>query len=82
LCEIQDATKFLQDNQAEAFKWCQLALEYLPEGDARAAAEAAMAKLEKDLKSEERAAGERLVEAWQTLTQTSAAMRNVGDDLN
>ena len=82
LCEIQDATKFLQDNQAEAFKWCQLALEYLPEGEARAASEAAMTTLEKDLNSDERTVGEHLVETWKTLRQTSATMGNVGDDLN
>lgn len=82
LCEIQDATEFLQDNQAEAFKWCQLALEYLPEGDARVASEAAMAKLEKDLKSEERTEGERLVVAWRTHRPTRSTMGNVGDDLN
>ena len=82
LCEIQDETTFLQDNQAEAFKWCQLALDYMPTGDARAASEAAMARLEKALTNDERAAGERLVEMWQPLRQTSSQMKNVGDDLN
>jgi hypothetical protein len=82
LCQIQDATTFLQDNQAEAFKWCQLALDYMPPGDARAASEAAMVKLEKDLTDDESAAGQRLVEMWQPLRPTSSTMRNVGDDLN
>jgi hypothetical protein len=72
----------LQDNQAEAFKWCQLALDYMPPGDARAASEAAMVKLEKDLTDDESAAGQRLVEMWQPLRPTSSTMRNVGDDLN
>jgi hypothetical protein len=82
LCEIQDETAFLEGNHAEAFKWCQLALEYMPTGDARAASEAAMARLEKALTDDERAAGERLVEMWQPLRQTRSTMRNVGDDLN
>jgi hypothetical protein len=72
----------LEGNQAEAFKWCQLALDYMPTGDARAASEAAMARLEKALTDDERAAGERLVEMWQPLRQTRSTMRNVGDDLN
>lgn len=82
LCEIQDATTFLQENRAEAFKWCHLALDYLPTGDASVASEAAMAKLEKVLTEDERVAGERLIEMWQPLRQTRATMRNVGDDLN
>lgn len=82
LCEIQDQTTFLQDNRAEAFKWCQLALDYMPTGEARAASEAAMANLEKVLAGDERATGERLIEMWQPLRQTSTTMRNVGDDLN
>ncbi len=82
LCEIQDETAFLEGNHAEAFKWCQLALDYMQTGDAREAAEAAMARLEKALTDDERAAGERLVEMWQPLRQTRSTMRNVGDDLN
>jgi hypothetical protein len=82
LCEIQDETAFLEGNYAEAFKWCQLALDYMPTGDARAASEAAMARLQKALTDDERAAGQRLVEMWQPLRQTSTTMKNVGDDLN
>ena len=82
LCEIQDETAFLEGNHAEAFKWCQLALDYMPPGDARAASEAAMVRLEKGLTNDERAAGERLIEMWQPLRQTRSTMRNVGDDLN
>ena len=82
LCEIQDETAFLKGNHAEAFKWCQLALDYMPTGDARAASEAAIARLERALTDDERSAGQRLVEMWQPLRQTSTTMKNVGDDLN
>jgi hypothetical protein len=82
LCEIQDETTFLEGNHAEAFKWCQLALDYMPTGEARAASEAAIARLERALTDDERSAGQRLVEMWQPLRQTSTTMKNVGDDLN
>ena len=82
LCEIQADTDFLQDNRAEAYKWCQLALRDMPEGSARGASEAAYAKLKPRLTEDDIKAGDRLVKAWQPLWQTRSTMTNVGDDLN
>ena len=82
LCEIQAATDFLRDNRAEAYKWCQLALLAMPEGDARGASETAYATLKPLLTVDDVTAGERLVTAWQPLRQTRSTMANVGDDLN
>lgn len=82
LCEIQAATDFLRDNRAEAYKWCQLALRDLPDGNAEDAAKAALAKLEGVIADADRAAGEALVKTWKPLRQAEITMQNVGDDLN
>jgi len=82
LCEISGATDLFKTDPAEAFMWCGLAIEHLPDGDAKEAAKAAYFPLVRSMSHADYAAGDRAIKEWNAAKVTDASMRNVGDDLN
>ncbi len=81
LCEISGATDLFKDDLTEAFMWCGLAVEHLPDGDAKDAAQVAYDQIMKTASTEAVAAGSLQVQKWDEAHVTSS-MQNVGDDLN
>ena len=82
LCEISGATDLFKTDPAEAFMWCGLAVEHLPDGDAKDAAKAVYFPLVRSMSHADYAAGDRAIKEWNAAKVTDATMRNVGDDLN
>ena len=82
LCEISGATDLFKNDPAEAFMWCGLAIEHLPDGDAKDAAKAVYFPLVRSMSHADYAAGDRAIKDWNTEKDTFGNMRNVGDDLN
>lgn len=81
LCEISGATDLFKTDPTEAYMWCGLAVEYLPDGDAKDAAQTAYDQIMATISHEDLAAGSLQVRQWNEEHVTSS-MRNVGDDLN
>ena len=82
LCEISGATDLFKTDPAEAFMWCGLAIEHLPDGDAKDAAKAVYFPLVRSMSHADYSAGDRSIKEWNATKVTAAGMRNVGDDLN
>ena len=82
LCEISGATDLFKTDPAEALMWCGLAIEHLPDGDAKEAAKAVYFPLIRSMSHADYAAGDRAIKEWNSANVTDANMRNVGDDLN
>jgi hypothetical protein len=82
LCEISGATDLFKTDPAEAFMWCGLAIEHLPDGEAKDAAKAVYFPLVRSMSHADYAAGGRAIKEWNAAKVTDAGMRNVGDDLN
>ena len=82
LCEISGATNLFKNDPAEAFMWCGLAIEHLPDGDAKDAAKAVYFPLVRSMSHADYTAGDRAIKEWNAKKVTDAGMRNVGDDLN
>lgn len=81
LCEIHGATDLFKNDPTEAFMWCGLAVEHLPDGDAKDAAQAVYDELMKTASAEVVSAGAVQVQRWDA-EHITTSMRNVGDDLN
>lgn len=82
LCEISGATGLFKNDPSEAVMWCGLAMEHLPDGEAKDAAKVNFDALTKAIAPEDREAGDRAVKKWNAEKDTFANMRNVGDHLN
>lgn len=82
LCEIHGATDLFKNDPAEGFMWCGLAVEHLPDGDAKDAAQAVYDHIMTTASAEILAAGSLQVQKWDADRVTASGMRNVGDDLN
>lgn len=81
LCEISGATDLFKTDPTEAYMWCGLAAEHLPDGDAKDAAQTAYDQIIKAISDDDLVVGSLQVSKWNEEHVTSS-MRNVGDDLN
>ncbi len=82
LCEISGETDLFKGDPSEAVMWCGLAMEHLPDGEAKDAAKVNFDALTKTIDLTDLEAGERAIKQWNGENDTFANMRNVGDDLH
>lgn len=82
LCEISGATDLFKNDPSEAAMWCGLAMEHLPDGEAKDAAKVNFYALTKTIAPADLEAGERAIKKWNAEKDTFANMRNVGDNLH
>jgi hypothetical protein len=82
LCEISGATDLFKNDPSEAFMWCGLAMEHLPDGEAKDAAKDNFDALTKIIAPADLESGDRAIKKWNADERTFSNMRNVGDHLN
>lgn len=69
----------VKNDNAQAFKWCHLALWEMPKVKARDASVAGMSVISKRISDQERIIARQLIEDWNPLVQSNMKMGNKED---
>ena len=80
LCEIYGAGDVLRANNLEAMKWCRLAADNMPMGQARNTAVDIMDRYARMMKEEQIAAANQRADIWKPLKQTTNTLRDKDDN--